>query len=97
MTSSVLNIKKEKKAFSKSQFYYIATCLTPLNKLLFVGSSIASNDPQLSRAHEYSMTVAQMLPIKAFCIAHAEQLLPPSRPHSLADAGVGNYCLTEKV
>lgn len=63
MASSEPNSIKEK-AISKSQFYYTATCLTPLNLLRFVGTNTVSNDLQQSSAHEYSMAVLQMLPVK---------------------------------
>lgn len=54
----------KKKPISKSQFYYTATCLTPLNLLRFLGANTVSHDLQQSCAHEYSMAALQMLPVK---------------------------------
>lgn len=47
MLRSEPNSIKEK-AISKSKFYYIATCLTSLNLLLFVGTNTVGNDLQQS-------------------------------------------------
>lgn len=109
MVSSEPNSIKAK-AISKSQFYYTATCLTSLNLLRFVGTSTVSNDLQLSWAHEYSMAVLQMLPVKTFF-----RLTPLGIPallvfnlasvfhqcfipqwSQLVGAGVDNYCLIKR-
>lgn len=93
MVSSEPNSRKEK-AISKSQFYYTATCLAPLNVLHSVGSNTVSNDLQLSEAHEYSTAALQMLqsrllftltPLSVLALTCIQpQLRLPSVFHSLA-------------
>lgn len=106
MVSSEPNSIKGKAIF-KSQFYYTATCLTPLNILPFVGTSTVSNDLQLPWAYEYSMAVLQMLPVKTFLrltvhsvvSLHVFSLFLKSFIpwwSQLVGSGVDNYCLIKK-
>lgn len=107
MVSSEPNSIKEE-AISKSQFYYTATCLTPLNILRFVGTNIVSNNLEQSWAHEYSMAVLQMLPVKTFftnstqctCFSLSSdfhQGFIPLQGQLVAGAAVDNYGLITEV